>query len=256
MQPSVWIVGDGEQAEFVAAIGWLQQSARCTTFECLDAVFAASRGNKLGDEPASVVFLESRSGEFCAGDVERLHAAFPLARLVSLVGPWCEGPQRANGRMQGVSRVRWSDWENRLAREMGLASDGDSMPPPLPRTMTVAERIDRDSLAVQSEICKGRRIAICTGSRASFQAIAEAADYLGYAAHWQSDRLATQMPDCDVVVHDGWDQANDPAATPRMLLLQFPRPEDFSRAASLGIGAVVAQPMLLSDFGGALLRLK
>ena len=235
--------------EFVAASVWLQQAARCISFDC-----PAAAGGRMSDAPAAILVLESRPGEFCAADVERLHAVFPLARLVALVGPWCEGPQRSSGRLHGVSRVRWCDWESRLAGELGLTRDGRSSAPPLPRTITEAERIDRDVLAVKPANRNGSRVTICTGSRASFQAIADAADQLGFAAQGKPHRSGTQLPACDAIIYDGWEQADALTATPRVLILHFPRPEDFSRAASLGIGAVVAQPMLLSDFATALER--
>jgi hypothetical protein len=63
------------------------------------------------------------------------------------------------------------------------------------------------------------------------------------------------MPkECDAVVHDGWERIDLRAAAPRVLLLHFPRPEDMSRAERLGISAVIAQPMLLSDFAEELRR--
>src|SRR5262245_57985677 len=87
LKPSVWVVGDWRHADFEAAIGWLREHAQCEFFSSsIEAPSSMQRS-----DPTAIVLAQSRPGQFSAGEVERLHRASPLSRLVALCGVWCEG---------------------------------------------------------------------------------------------------------------------------------------------------------------------
>src|SRR5690349_6619470 len=108
-QVIVWVVGDWTNAEFGEAVQWLKAQcfkgqARCTWF---DDVEAAVSGTGLEGEqaPAAILLVQSWPGQIGRDNVERLHAAAPLARLVALVGAWCEGELRNGQAWRGVVRI-------------------------------------------------------------------------------------------------------------------------------------------------------
>src|SRR5688500_4148457 len=115
-EPSLWIVGDCRHADFSSAIEWTKAHARCVLF---DAPTDALRD--LPFEPDAILLAQSRPGQISHEDVERLHAAAPLARLIYLVGPWCEGELRSGQPCPGVVRVPWRAWQSRLPHELRIA---------------------------------------------------------------------------------------------------------------------------------------
>src|SRR5437762_5162052 len=136
------IVGDRQHGDFAAATGWLRSRAACKYCDDVAAATLDLRSPSMRFDPAAILLIQTRPGQFVARDVELLHAAAPLARLVALVGPWCEGQQRSGRHWRGVVCVPWRAWPYRLARELGL----DDLPAgnkALPRTATEPERIER-----------------------------------------------------------------------------------------------------------------
>src|SRR5207244_3625342 len=97
--------------------------------------------------------------------------------------------------------------------------------------------------------------ALCTANRQSYESLADTLHRFGLRTEWQDAPASSASNAADLFVLDGWDQL---PALPRdfpnhsLLLLHFPRPDDVARAATLGIDAVVAQPLLLADLAAAL----
>jgi hypothetical protein len=214
------------------------------------------------NDPAAILLIQSRPGQIADRDVERLHAAAPLARLIVLVGPWCEGEMRSGRPWPGVVRIPWGAWQLRLMHELGLSEQDGSPAAALPRTVTAAERIEINLAALDARECICRTAAICTSSRANFESIADIIDQLKIRSVWHSSEPGELHPQADLVIFDGWDQvpmevdllsgANHNSSSPRLLLLHFPRPDDHARAASLGIANILAHPLLVTDVWSAL----
>src|SRR5437764_86557 len=104
---SVWIIGDWQEPVFEEAVAWLRLHADCN---CFDSAVAACGSASNGRGPQAMVFVQSRPGQFARVEVEKLHAIEPLARLVALTGPWCEGEQRSGRPIPGVPRIAWRNW--------------------------------------------------------------------------------------------------------------------------------------------------
>src|SRR4051812_33805324 len=105
--PSIWLIGDWGAPAFDEPVAWIRASTNCRCFASPAAACAEGLAATSTHEPQSIVLLQARPGEVSAEQVEKLHAREPLARLILLTGPWCEGEQRSGRPVAGVSRVAW-----------------------------------------------------------------------------------------------------------------------------------------------------
>jgi hypothetical protein len=248
MQPAVWIVGDWLHTDFAAAVASLKEKTRCCLFDSPSQAIT-------GDSPAphSILLVQSRPGQISLSAVEQLHVAAPLARLVALLGPWCEGELRSGQPWPGVVRVPWRTWQTRLVVELGLDETNGAVARRLPRTASETDRLERTLQLQKQTAINGTNALICTDRKDRFESIADALHALGLKTHCQSPANS----DADVVIFDGWDHITDLPPTPKtrkVLLLDFPRPEDHPRASAIGIDAVIALPLLLTDLAIAIER--
>jgi hypothetical protein len=199
------------------------------------------------------MFFQSRPGSLSARQIAALHRRAPLARLILLTGPWCDGDVRGNRLVPGIVRVRWHEWRERLPAELNHQRNRP------PRTTTDGERLECQLRELSSAGQSAGRVAIVTLRRANYDALAAACNSLGWQAEWvvSHDRIG----DHDLLLVDGWESlAADPrAADPRAestppcaLLLGFSRPEDLQKAAGLGIASVIAVPLSLPVLAAAL----
>lgn len=263
------LAGDWHRPEFAAAQQFLVSrrpalccstvAAACRTLA--DAKCAAELGS-----PAAVVLAQSWPGQIDRRQIDTLHALAPLARLVGLVGPWSEGPQRGAWRWPGVEVVPWQAWPWRLPAALGLDGPSEAAVPPfVPKTATAQERIVHRLAAVRKSGLGCGNVAIVAPDPPRAE---------GLAAMVRALTLdATCVPcgqpipsDASAVLMDGWEvaealevQAGSAAgrrrcAIPHILLLSFPRWDDVVRAEALGFAEVLAQPLLLSDLAAALAR--
>src|SRR5262249_5891505 len=124
-EPIAWIIGDWQHADFAAALRWLNAQAPCRYFDHPSAAVARLARQAPQPPPRAFLFVQSRHGQLAATDVERLHAAAPLARLIALVGPWCEGEARSDRLWRGVVQVPWRVWQSRLPQALADADSGE-----------------------------------------------------------------------------------------------------------------------------------
>ena len=237
---------------------WLQERAACTRFPDAASASASAAACAADDEPGAILLLQSRPGEFASAEIERLHAHVPLARLVALVGPWCEGEMRSGRPPAGVARVPWRSWPSRLAPELGLDGSADLGVPPLPRTASDAERLERSLESLKSRLSAGSLAAVCADRRDRFESLRDSLSLLGVRGIWQWPGVPLDGGAVDLVLIDGWKSwpetvpPPDGDRPPAVLVLDFPRPEDLQRARAEGACAVVAEPMLLADLAWAI----
>src|SRR2546427_7236671 len=104
-EQTVWNVGGWQHAEFSEAVAWLKSRAACLLFDDAGTADSNLRTVEAANAPIAMVLVQSRPGQISRGSVERLHAAAPLARLVALVGTWCDGELRSGRPWPGVVRV-------------------------------------------------------------------------------------------------------------------------------------------------------
>jgi len=247
LQPVLWLAGDWQHADFCDPLAWLESKARCAPL----AAAPGASGVDPAIPPRAVVFAQSRPGQITAREVESWHAVAPLARLVELSGPWCEGEGRTGRPWPGVVRVPWRSWQPRLSYVLRLTR-GTAQAAWLPRTATEAEHILKCVQDASEPQFRGNA-AIHTNSLATFRAWQDLLNRLGLTADWVCPDGSASV-DADIALVVGWESvaagagAGEISSSPaRALILDWPRPEDVQRAKSLGFCAVLAQPLLIGD---------
>jgi hypothetical protein len=170
-----------------------------------------------------MVVFQSRPGSVSETSISRLQRYAPLAHVVWLLGPWCEGQRRLEIGGDEAARIYWHQWPSRLPHELGLSK-----------------------FSVHRTPLSGT-VAISTDSRESYLSLADACSAAGLRPTWNS-----RHGDADFRLLDGWPVSLRTAPSPTVLLLDWPRPEDLDRAARLGICRVLAKPLRLADLFFAL----
>lgn len=248
------LIGDHEHREFVAACAWLGEQTR---LRCVwDVEQASAHLGESPEPPGIVVFAQSRPGQFSAREVERLHAAAPLARLVALLGSWCEGETRSGRPWPGVMRIYWHEWLPRLATLLAYSPTRVGTNWNLPRTATDAEWLLATS---QPTHLKPRGLAVVSARRhTTFAALADACQIGGIAAAWLSPETPLAVQGANVALWDsaGWGEfeaaelatfTSRLAPVPVIALLDFPRLQEREQVLSAGAVAVVSKPFLIDD---------
>jgi hypothetical protein len=243
-RPSIWLAGETKYADFASAIAWLESAACCEVAAPSEPRFQTT------GFPAAIVVFQSRPGMLTQNDIEALHRRAPLARLVSIVGPWCDGELRSGRPWQGVTRIHWHEWRLRLPRELGLVAPAAATNRLQPRTLTEVDRLlcTKSSLGPRPPV-RGS-VAIYTLRRELFLALADACSIAGLELVWQQPGESPANHSA-MRLFDGWEMhANcgpEDEMSPAVLLLDWPRPDDLARAEQQGIRHVLAQPLIIAD---------
>jgi hypothetical protein len=95
--------------------------------------------------PDVIVVAQARPGEFSHQAVDRLRRLAPLARIVGLMGSWCEGEMRSGSPWPASARVYWHQWPARCGGELGHLARGVPSSWSLPITATEEERLLADA---------------------------------------------------------------------------------------------------------------
>jgi hypothetical protein len=265
----VMLTGDFTHRDFRQAVAWLEAHAEVkTAHDWLQAAAHLERGES---PPRLIVIAQSRPGQFNSSQVERLHRAAPLSRIVALLGSWCEGEARSGEPWPGVERVYWHQWPARMSSL--LSSDGIAMPAEwhLPRTATAAERLLATQLprADASPVHRGL-VAIRTPRQLDYAALADVCRNAGLASVWLAPHDARRIDGVDVLLWDGAAGDANEAASLRSLiaslcnssqpaistiaLLSFPRSEDVDRIRTASACAVLSKPFLIGELHRELVR--
>jgi hypothetical protein len=262
VKPKVLLVGDETHPEFSEAVGLLRQQ---TVLQCVPSVPAAlAHIDAAPSPPDLVVVAQSRSGQFSHGHIGSLRRAVPLARIVALLGSWCEGEARTGRPWPGTTRLYWHRWSPWFERELERVSDGKCPTWGLPVTATADEMID---FAINdAQPSRSGLIAIRARQGCVYDALADACRSVGYATVWLRDDQHVQVQGPSAVIwddtHCGQTQAARIAATaaavrpaPLVALFHFLRLHDHRRALAAGAAAVLSKPMLIDDLFWCLNRL-
>lgn len=230
----VWMIGDTDDPSLYAAADWLRREF-CTR--------TAQEGAARADRPAAIVAFQTRPGQFPRRQFDEMHRQAPRAKLVVLAGPWCEGEPRTPRPAEGIARIYWHQWQSRLPPALATGRQP-------PRALSETDHLLR-TLKPASKRGAWGRVEISTLRRESYAALADACAVAGLLPSWRQ-APATTAAAADLQLLDGW-EALWPAEAPlpSVLLLDWPRPEDVARAAALGIGRVLAKPLLVTDLAAA-----
>jgi CheY-like chemotaxis protein len=238
----IWMLGDWDQPEFAPAVDYLRQNAELLLVDGRPP------------EPDVIFLVASRPGRFSAVEVEQLHRRAPLARLIALLGGWCEGEVRSGHPWPGVNRIYAHQWQARLPRELQTWQ---------PRTATELDRLltSRPAATTQRQL-----VGIATAPRTMFEALASACRSFGKDAVWLLPSLPLPVQHVDAMIHDATldlaceleamselrDRLHNP---PTLLLLDYPRENDLQLATQAGASAVLARPYLVADLAAEIERI-
>lgn len=237
--PLLHVVGQRLPPELQTFARELQQRARVYAFETTEQLHFAWRLARHHDAaesmaPAAVVWLQSRSGEFAQAEIEATQQLDPLARSIVIAGCWSEGEPRSGRLLTGVTRLYW---------HQGAAA--------------LLQTLSHDEVEPNLASCW---IAVHAPRQLDYEGLARCCQSLGQRTIWQADHWPAVSSEPALRIFAGWSSweawqsqsSRSSPAAPTILLLPFPRPDDFERAQAAGIARVIAQPGGLSDLQRAI----
>lgn len=278
----VMLVGDWAHRDFREAVDWLATHTASRFVSSVAAGLAAlQRAEELLEEPLEepegvrasverpascespprplpevIVIVQSRPGQIQPFEVEQLHAASPLSRLVVLAGSWCEGELRSGQPFPGVMRVLWHQWQPRLMPFLQAAAAPVVEAWQMPRTASLDERLG--STVGASWPRRGGLIAVHAETFSTYSALSEACRAGGYATVWHVADAAVAASGVVAALADGIScdavgrcflrqvvRGHRPA--PVIALLDFVRRQDEQAAKAEGVFGVLAKPFLVYD---------
>lgn len=251
----VLLLGDYGHADFREAVDWISQH---TVLSLASTVAEAAERLLLAPSIDVAIIAQSEPDQFTSGDVERLHVASPLTRLVALLGSWCEGEMRTGRPWPGVLRIYWHQWQARMTPELMAAERSASSVWQLPRTATVDERLAATVEHLPVEQSSKGMVAIHCRSAAMYQGLRDACRLGGYASVWFPPNHAPQASGAVAAIWDGIsgedcrverlrDVVHLHSGAPVMVLLDFVRRQDRAVARAAGAAAILAKPVLVAD---------
>jgi len=251
---SILVVGRTERSEFRDALAPL--AGRGSVAAVPDPASAAALLAE--GEPAVdlIVIAQSHPGEFSAEAVDRLRGLAPLARIVALLGSWCEGETRTGRPWPGVIRVYWHQWPARAGQELDRLRAGVRSSWALPSTASEEERL----LAFSDEPWPKREglIGIVSRGFESQDWMAAACRRIGCQTVWLCPPSLPVPAQVAAILFDATDAqgeelrqlrslAGSGPPAPILVLMDFPRAEDRDRVLAVGARAVLSKPFLVED---------
>jgi hypothetical protein len=251
---SILLLGNTDRPEFQDARLHLETWGAVHAFAEVPAALAALAAGTI--VPDVLVVAQIFPGQFSHSVLDRLRRLAPLARVIGLLGSWCEGEMRTGSPWPGAVRTYWHQWAIRCDRELLRLARGGSCAWALPPTATEEERL----LADMGEDWPPRQgmVVICAQSREMAEWLSAVCRSRGFATVWQRPPITARVEGAVAAIFDGGDlgegQSHDLARlaaalhpAPALVLLDFPRVSDREHALSAGAAAVVSKPVAVDD---------
>lgn len=232
----------------------LQTSGAVLHFADAESAAAALTEGRLSADV--IVIAQAYAGEFSAAAVNQWRRLAPLARVVALLGSWCEGEMRTGRPWPGAIRVYWHQWPAQCGRELGRLASGQPSSWALPPTASDEERL----LAAAEQPLPRRQglIAIHTLRSEIEGWLSAACRACGYSTVWLRPPRPARVQGASAAIFDGSDGRREEldelkrlvaAMTPAPIiaLLDFPRIEDGDRLLAAGVAAVLSKPVQVPD---------
>ena len=256
---SILLLGDTARTEFDEARSVLDRWGTVQGFDAVDTASASIVAAEV--VPDLIVVAQAFPGQFSHQAIDRLRRLAPLARLVGLMGSWCEGELRSGAPWPAVVRCYCHQWTDRCNRQLARLTVGTCCSWALPPTATEEERllVDSPALSNRKESPPQRGLVLIHApKREMSEWLSAACRSRGYATVWQRSSAALRAEGATAAIFDGayvgpedFDQLQRLATTlhpaPVIALLAFPRVEDKKRALSAGAAAVVSKPVAVDD---------
>jgi DNA-binding NarL/FixJ family response regulator len=251
---SVILVGEADRSEFLETRRTLAATARLWLAPDPEAAEALLSHQSVA--PDVIVLAESYPGQFSAAAIDRLRTLAPLARIVALLGSWCEGETRTGRPCPGAVRVYWHQGCPRSAQELARIAQGRVSSWTLPATATEEERLLTTS---EFPLPTGQGlVAIHTPHASMAEWLSAACRLGGYSTVRLDGPRWAQVAGVAAGVFDATDlgpleserltrMAHQLGRPPIVALLDFPRTTDRDRALACGATAVLSKPLVLED---------
>jgi CheY-like chemotaxis protein len=268
---SILWLGDARRPEFRPAervlveLGALRQAA-----DARQAIEAMAEGSST---PDVIVVAQAYPGQFPPAELDGLRRRAPLARVVLLLGSWCEGEMRSGRPSPGVIRIYWHQAPARSERQLRRILAGRDSIWDLPATATEEERLLAAStsewprttpLSPCGRGVGGEGVVVIVTRRAEMQGVlAAVCRECGYATVWLREPEAARVEGAAAAIFDASD-AGPPeldeirhlsaalAPAPIVVLMDFPRIDDLDRLLSAGVSAILAKPLHVDDLAWTL----
>ena len=254
--PTILLIGDVRRREFLAADAAMERLGDVVRAADIDAAGGTVDEGTLA--PDVIVLAQAYPGEFAPEAVDRLRRLAPLARIVGLLGSWCEGETRTGEPWSCVIRLYWHQWLPQAERELGRLLAGRRSAWALPATATDDERLLAGERGERPP--DGSLVVLCVRRSEMHNWLAAACHRQGYATVWLRPGEPIRIEGARAAIFDDGNGDGGPEAmaelrrlaiglgqTPIIALLSFPRIEDHDRAAAAGAAAVLSKPLLLDD---------
>ena len=254
MSPIVLLTGDYEHHEFVDAVQLLRDHHVQLIIETsLSMASARLRPGEI--TPSLIVVAQAYPDQIKRADVEALAASAPLARIVCLLGSWCEGETRTGAPWQGVLRLYWHQWLAHWSGQSWASSIENSAMWNFPRTATFGEQ----SLYFSKQPIPQAvgRVGIWSKEPESALTLCDGLASGSLECRTLEGNANEQGDDFDALIWDGplttsgFDSlqrlTRSNSKVPVVALANFPRTDDVTQLRHLGAEAVISKPFLLND---------
>ncbi len=264
----VLFTGDYWHREFAGFIRDAGFPITLQPFGSLGNLFTGSTTNStMNWDYQLVVVAQSRRSQFGTEDVERLMHHFANVPVVSLCGSWCEGELRSGTPIPGMIRIYWHQWQGRLEFFLRQLEQQKLPSWHLPRICSIADRILHD-VSVQI-VDPGTEMVIGISSLTAdgFSMLRDAFSGSNHSVisveRFDATDALCLKPDVLLVEGNSLtapliDRIRDLQKTwrqvPQILVLNFPRRQEYESARRLGITEIVSKPFELSDLHTAIGR--
>ncbi len=141
----ILLVGDIHRTEFRESASCLKRLGVVEIAADVETARAALAQRRT--TPEVIVVTQSFPGQFSHGAIDRLRRAAPLARIVGLMGSWCEGEMRSGRPWPATARLYWHQWPARCRRQFRCLAKGERCSFALPATATEEERLLADAVS-------------------------------------------------------------------------------------------------------------
>jgi DNA-binding NarL/FixJ family response regulator len=270
----ILLVGNTDRSEFRPARAALETLGQVTSRP--DAEAAADLLSS-GQVTADVIIIaQSYPGQFSHEAIDRLRRLAPLARVLGLLGSWCEGEMRSGDPWPAPIRVYWHQWLPRCERELGRMHRGQGSGWGLPITATDEERlllelvepsagqVQRDASGLSPMMGRQGLVAIHSRSYEMQDWLSAVLRGRGLSTVWLRPPRPARVEGAAAAIFDGSDCRGEeldelkhlrdmlgppPAdnTAPIIALLDFPRIEDYHRVLGAGATAMVSKPLIVED---------
>jgi hypothetical protein len=251
---SILLMGDVDRPEFAGTAALLGSVGRVDVFSNVDQ---AAKALVAADVvPDVIVVAQAYPGRFSHGDIDRLRRSAPLARILGLLGSWCEGETRSGQPWPAVPRIYWHQSNARVKRQLKHLVQGKCPSWGLPVTATEEERLLRNTAEPLPR--QDGLIALHARRSVADDWLSAACRTRGYSTVCMRPSNYTRVEGAKAAIFDGTD-LNDKeidclrrfldtlGKTPVIVLADFPRIEDKRHAIAAGATTVLAKPLNLDD---------